>query len=83
MDLQYNYKIIKVDEENKVMEIVYTPQEPSHLGEYTVGARLPYVGESLESVVQMYAPRGLWHQEVYDIDTVIEGSEGSLSCVIR
>lgn len=82
MLVQYNYRIIRVDEGNKVMEIRYTPLEPSGLGEYTVGARLPYVGEPIESVVQMYAPVGVWQHEAYEFDTVSEGYEGSLTCTV-
>jgi hypothetical protein len=83
MIIQYNYKVIKVDEYNKVMDIMYTPQEPSTLGEYLVSARLPRTGEPLENVVQMFAPIGMWQQEAYEFETVIEGSEGSISCVIE
>ena len=82
MEVQYNYKVIKVDEDNKVMEIMYSPQEPSNLTEYVVGARLPFSGESLQNIVSMYAPIALWQQEAYEFDTVIEGSEGSLTCTV-
>lgn len=82
INVEYNYKIISVDEDNKVMEIKYTPQNPSTLNEYNVSARLPFVGEPLLAVIQRYAPLGLWQSELYEFDTVVEGTEGSISCEI-
>jgi hypothetical protein len=57
MSIEYSYEIIKVDEQNRCMEIVYTStgREPMH-----VGARLPYQGESLDDVVSSFAPIWIW-----------------------
>jgi hypothetical protein len=78
MKVEYNYKIVKVDQENKIMEILYTPLN-SNLTECLVGAKLPYVGESLESIVQSFAPLGTWAEQHYEYETVEEGVQGTMT----
>jgi hypothetical protein len=53
----YEYEIISVDESAGCMEIVYTSEgkPPMH-----IGARLPYEGETVKAVVDMYAPVSYW-----------------------
>jgi hypothetical protein len=57
MNIPYQYEVVGVDGPARCMEIRYTSEgrDPVH-----VGARLPYVGETLEQVAAMYAPLGLW-----------------------
>lgn len=57
MSITYTYTIASVDETARCMEIIY---ESAGHQTMRVGARLPFEGEALESVVQSYAPLGLW-----------------------
>lgn len=82
MQIEYNYKIVKVDEENKVMEVLYTPYQPDNLKEYLVGTRMPFSGESLDHLIQSYAPMGLWTESLLEYESVIEGTEGKLVAAI-
>jgi hypothetical protein len=60
MSIQYTYEIVKVDEAARCMEVVYASE-----GRLTmhIGARLPFEGESLEAVIQMYAPIAYWREQ--------------------
>ena len=57
--MDYSYEIVSVDENARVMEIVYTAdgRQPIH-----VGARLPYVGETIEQIVDMFSPVRYWQE---------------------
>jgi hypothetical protein len=55
--MRYTYEITNVDEQARVMEVVYTHE--TH-GSMLIGARLPYEGESLEAVIQAYSPVAHW-----------------------
>jgi len=59
MSINFNYEIISVNEEARCMEIIYTAE--GHPTQH-IGARLPYEGESLESIVRMYAPVVYWEE---------------------
>jgi hypothetical protein len=59
MSITYTYEIVAVDEAARVMEVVYTAE--GHPTQH-IGARLPYEGESLEAVVDMYAPVRFWEE---------------------
>lgn len=56
-DIPYSYKIINVDESARCMEVVYSADGHDTVH---VGARLPYEGETLESVIKMYSPVSYW-----------------------
>lgn len=60
MSIAYSYEIIAVDQAARVMEVVYTSpgRQTMH-----IGARLPYQGETVESIVQMYAPVAYWLEQ--------------------
>ena len=75
MSIQYTYQIIKVDPQARVMEIVYNSEgrQPMH-----VGARLPYVGESVESVVQMYSPVAYWLEQEAEVIIPQVGAGGQI-----
>lgn len=70
MNVQYTAEIIHVDEQARVMEIVYrsTGRQTMH-----VSARLPYIGESLESVVDMYSPVNYWREQELQTQSVTPG----------
>lgn len=60
MITEYTYEIIAVDQAARCMEVVYSSggRQAMH-----IGARLPYVGESLEGVIHMYAPLAYWREQ--------------------
>lgn len=59
MSITYTYEIVAVDEAARVMEVVYTAE--GHPTQH-IGARLPYEGESLEAVIEMYSPVRFWEE---------------------
>ncbi len=73
MPIDYTYEIIYVNKEDKAMEIVYT--SPLY-GKLHVGARLPYVEETLEDIVKMYAPMRYWEEQdmpTLDVEVGVTG----------
>lgn len=77
MSIEYTYEIVKVDKSARVMEVVYTAEGRQTMH---IGARLPYVGESLESVVQMYSPVAYWLEQEAEVVVPALGS-GSIGQV--
>jgi hypothetical protein len=73
--IQYNYEIISVDQAARVMEVVYTSDGRQTMH---IGARLPYVGEALEAIVDMYAPVGYWREQEAQLAPVEVGLSGTL-----
>lgn len=59
MSITYTYEIISVDETARCMEVVYTSDGNPTMH---IGARLPYQGETLEAVIEMYAPLRYWEE---------------------
>lgn len=59
MSITYTYQIISVDEAARCMEIIYSAD--GHPTQH-IGARLPYEGEPLEFIIQMYAPIRYWEE---------------------
>jgi hypothetical protein len=57
MNITYAYEIISVDEAARCMEVVYSAEGHQTMH---IGARLPFEGESLESVIKAFAPVQLW-----------------------
>lgn len=79
MSIQYTYSVIKVDEAARVMEVVYTADGRQTMH---IGARLPYVGESLEAVVEMYAPVAYWLEQDAQVAAVAEGTTGTIGSAV-
>lgn len=75
MQIEYSYQIVRVDEAARVMEVVYsaTGRQTMH-----IGARLPYVGESLEDVVAMYSPVRYWEEQELTVVIPEVGTSGTL-----
>ena len=46
----YSFKVVRVDKNNKCMEIEYSSANRPTV---VIGARMPYVGESLDAIVSM------------------------------
>jgi hypothetical protein len=59
MNITYSYQIISVDEAARCMEVVYTAEGHQTMH---IGARLPYEGETLESVIEQFAPVAYWQE---------------------
>jgi hypothetical protein len=57
MTITYKYTITSVDEATKTMEISY---EADGYPTMSASGRLPYEGETTESVVAMYSPVRVW-----------------------
>jgi hypothetical protein len=57
MSIEYTYRIVSVDEAARCMEIIYSANGHQTMH---ISARLPFVGESLESIIDAYAPVPLW-----------------------
>jgi hypothetical protein len=75
MNITYTYEIISVDQQARCMEVVYTAEGYQTLH---IGARLPYEGETLEAIVQMYAPVRYWEEQNTPVVTVNPGQTGSV-----
>jgi hypothetical protein len=75
MSIVYNYRITVVNEAARCMEVVYTAEG---LTTYTIGTRLPFEGEQLESVIQAYAPIPQWIEESTPMVVPEVGVEGTI-----
>lgn len=73
--IEYTYEIINVDKESKSMEIIYRSKK---YGTLHVGARLPWEGESIESIVRMYNPSQFWlenNQKTIEVEDHCTGKQ--------
>jgi hypothetical protein len=59
MSITYTYEVISVDQAARCMEVVYTSNGNPTMH---IGARLPYEGETLDAVIEMYAPVRYWEE---------------------
>lgn len=75
MRITYTYEIIKVDAQARVMEVVYTSEGRQTMH---IGARLPYVGETIESVVQMFSPVSYWREQEREVVVPAVGATGTI-----
>jgi hypothetical protein len=60
IQVKYTYKIIKVCNDTKTMDILYSSNE---YGDLVVSGRLPYFNEALEDIVYMYNPSIYWTEK--------------------
>ena len=58
------------------MEVVYSSEgrQTTH-----IGARLPFEGESLEAVIQMYAPVAYWREQEAAVAAPQQGASGNIT----
>lgn len=75
MTITYTYEIISVDQAARCMEVVYASEGNPTMH---IGARLPFEGETLEAVVQMYAPVRYWEELKTPVATVNPGTGGNV-----
>lgn len=78
MSIEYTYEIIKVDEAARCMEIIYTANGHQTMH---IGARLPFEGETLESVIRQYSPVAYWQEQKRPLAIPSVGSKGTLAPV--
>jgi hypothetical protein len=76
MSIEYTYEIVKVDEAARVMEVVYSSEGRQTMH---IGARLPFEGESLEAVIQMYAPVAYWLEQEMPVVVPTVGTSGVIA----
>ena len=64
MSIPYTYEIINVNRQARVMEVVYSSpgRQTMH-----ISARLPFAGESLEDVIQMFSPVAYWREQEAEV----------------
>jgi hypothetical protein len=76
MSIEYTYEIIKVDEAARCMEVVYSAEGHQTMH---IGARLPFEGENLESVINAFAPVPLWLELATPVVAPPVGLKGIIS----
>jgi hypothetical protein len=76
MSIEYTYEIVNVDEAARCMEIIYSADGHQTMH---IGARLPYVGETLEAVVAMYSPVAYWEQQAQPVVLPQVGASGTVT----
>ena len=74
--IEYSFRVIKVDKNNKCMEIEYSSTNRPTV---VIGARMPYVGESLDAIVSMYAPIRWWEEQELIVEDIVEGVYGTVT----
>jgi hypothetical protein len=75
MNIEYTYTIISVNSALKTMEIMYSSEGHQTMH---VGARLPYEGESLETVIDMHAPVAFWREQTKNVIVPEVGLQGTI-----
>jgi len=69
------YQVTEVYPETKTMLIVYTSEK---YGTMTVGARMPWEGETLDDIAAMYSPLRYWIEQELAVAEVAVGASGTL-----
>lgn len=75
-DLPYTYEITNVSDEGRFMEVVYTVEGKPPM---TVGVRLPFEGESLETLIHIHSPVRYFIEQMTPVANVAIGTTGSYS----
>ena len=78
MSVEYTYEIVSVDEAARCMEIVYESEGRQTM---RVGARLPYVGETIAAIVAAYSPVAYWLAQERSVVLPTVGHRGAISDV--
>jgi hypothetical protein len=76
MSIQYTYEILNVDQAARCMEVVYSSDGRQTMH---IGARLPFEGENLEAVIQMYAPVVYWREQELPVAPPQIGAKGVIT----
>lgn len=73
--MNFTYEVTRVDEDNKVMDLVFKTEG---LSDVLVSARLPFNGESVDDLALSVAPFYAWDMEQAEFTTPSVGVRGSL-----
>lgn len=76
MSIEYTYEITSVDEAARCMEVVYSAEGRQTM---RIGARLPFEGESLEAIIDMYAPVAYWREQELSVVVPQVGTTGVIT----
>jgi hypothetical protein len=76
MSIEYTYEIISVDAAARCMEVVYSSEGRQTMH---IGARLPFEGESLESVIASFAPVAYWAEQEAPVVIPEVGTGGAIA----
>jgi hypothetical protein len=76
MTIEYKYEITRVDETARCMDVVYSAE--GHQTMY-IGARLPYEGESLQAIVDMFSPVAYWLEQTASVVVPAVGESGTIN----
>ena len=71
--ITYTYEITRVDPDAKAMDILYTSPE---YGTMLVGARMPWEGETVDMIANMYSPVRYWVEQTLAVASVSVGAAG-------
>jgi hypothetical protein len=75
MSIEYTYEIISVNEQARSMEVVYTATGYPTMH---IGTRLPYEGETLEAIIDMYSPIAYWREISQPVVVPVVGTIGTV-----
>jgi hypothetical protein len=75
MSIAYTYKILAVDEASRCMEVVYSSEGRQTMH---IGTRLPFEGEELNAVIEMYAPILHWAEQETPVFVPTVGTSGTV-----
>lgn len=75
MSIEYTYEIISVNEAARCMEVVYSADGYQTMH---IGVRIPFEGESLEAIIQAYAPLAYWRDQKRVVVPPPVGASGQL-----
>lgn len=75
MSITYTYEIISVDQAARCMEVVYTAEGRQTLH---IGTRLPFEGEAIEDVIEMYSPVAYWLEQEKVVQVPSVGTSGTI-----
>lgn len=75
MSIQYTYEVIAVNQSARCMEVVYASEGNPTMH---IGARLPFEGETLQSVVELYSPVAYWRDLKTPTIPVESGESGDV-----
>jgi hypothetical protein len=78
LSIEYTYEIVSVDAQARCMEVVYTAEGHPTMH---VGARLPYEGEAVETVIAMFAPVRYWEELKAPVSVPQVGQTGTITPV--
>lgn len=74
-EITYTYEIVRVDSQNKAMDIQYTSPQ---YGSILVGARMPWEGETVEDIVRAFEPVRYWVEQTLNVAPVTAGLNGTV-----